>query len=144
MLEPDNWMGYENREGFRDPIPEYVFFCEGVSEKQLVALLHKRFRNNVNLIAYAIPSPEQNDENKFFTPKRIADYCERILKYAQNGTVDNNGLYEYADYTADGVNNFGDNQQTVIQDLHQGIVTQICILVDTDVFFKTSFEHKHG
>ena len=134
-------------EYIQDENPEYVFFCEGKTEERFMDLLQtiKQHFKNVTLSCYKIPRAQnEGGSTWFFTPKRVADYCEMVQKYARDEEDVDTGPYNYNFSSSEKITkdnkirilNLGVNKK-IFENLEKGKKNlKICVLVDSDVFFR--------
>ena len=135
-IEQNNTKINESRKSTRT---EYVFFCEGPTEAKMLKFFQQKL-NNVLLKVYRIPNLRSVD-TFLFTPKRIADYCERVLSYVKDEEFQEEWPYSYEqDFDA---NIESSDNIAIVQDLRQNKQIPIYLLVDTDVFFKGNLQDKN-
>ncbi|MBP5534682.1 MAG: hypothetical protein J6Y03_04160 [Alphaproteobacteria bacterium] len=102
----------------------YVFFCEGKTEAELIERINcAQILDGINIQYARIPNLDDNDNGIYFTPQRILDYYRDMV------TDNVKWIYSYPRPSKD-------DRQTDCCKLVKDKNTKICLLVDTDVFFK--------
>lgn len=107
----------------------YVFFCEGSTEANFIDMIHqKRILNSrIKIRAVQIPNQKKDqDKHKYFTPQRILDYYREMR-----------GLVDDWKYECSYSRPSEDDRKKADCELVRKNDTKICLLIDTDVFFKT-------
>lgn len=106
----------------------YVFFCEGPTEADLIKTIFQShiLKNGINIQAVQIPNQKDQDKNKYFTPQRILDYYREMR-----------GLVNDWKYDCSYPRPSKDDRKKDTCELVRKNDTKICLLIDTDVFFKT-------
>lgn len=105
----------------------YVFFCEGGTEAILIQKINQAriLKDSIYIEAAWIPEIIENNENKYFRPQSILDY---FLMMA--GDYKGSCKYQYL------LNSDDYEIYEKIKDKVKNKDTKICLLIDTDVFFK--------
>ena len=104
---------------------KYVFFCEGGTEAEFIRSIPSGILQ-VDLIPANIGNARENNDDYWFTPKRILDYYLKM----RNPDSDIDWPYNYDPPSRD------DNRNPDIYDAMKLDDTRYCLLIDTDVFFK--------
>ncbi len=127
----NNNLCYKEKCGFKEPKTIYVFFCEGATERTLIKKINKDLNGDTSEIWSVawIPGITERPNQIWFTPKRILDYyLDTIDKFTGNW-----------DYHYNTTPNFRPKTSPKLDKIRKNIKengAKVCLLIDTDVFFK--------